>query len=77
MITRERAVLPCGCCIFVGRDGEGTVTTGAKPCCEEHQGVTDRSSGLLREAQAHPTPGRLLVEVCADVLSAAAKEMNV
>lgn len=75
MVTHERAALPCGCCIYVGRDAEGTVTTGAAPCSVEHQPITDRSSGLLRESTRHPSK-RLLVAVCADILTQAAKEIG-
>lgn len=75
--TGERAVLPCGCCIYVGRSGAmGVVGTAAQPCSAEHEQVTDRSSGLLREALQRPTSKRLLVDTCRDVLSAAAREMG-
>lgn len=75
MRTGERAVLPCGCCIYVGRRGlEGVVGTAAQPCSAEHEVVTDRSSGLLREALNRPSSKRLLVDTCRDVLSAAARE---
>lgn len=74
MVTRERAKLPCGCCIFVGL-ADGEASTGARPCTPEHEPVTDHASGLLRESTKNPKHA-LLVDVCRDILTQAAREMG-
>lgn len=75
MVTKERAILPCGCCIFVGITGTREATTGAQACSVEHQMITERASQLLAESLATPSK-RLLVDVCATMLTQAQREMS-
>jgi hypothetical protein len=76
LITRERAVLKCGCAIYVGINvANGEAATGAEACCDLHTLITDRANGLLIESTAHPT-NRPLVDVCAQLLAQAEREVD-
>lgn len=74
MITKERAKLPCGCCIYVGITTDThEATTGAQPCSLEHVLITERASQLIVESLSSPS-NRLLVDVCATLLTQAVRE---
>ncbi len=78
--TNTRARLPCGCVILVGigfdtEDGKFAPTTRSQACCEQHQLLVERADNLLREWAARPVGNRMMVAVCADALSAAAREL--
>lgn len=72
--SRERAKLPCGCVLYVGRTGSGDAATRTQACSDRHTVLVERANALLTEEQAHPTPGRELVRVCQAVLSQAARD---
>ena len=72
--TKERAVLRCGCCIFVGINSDTqAASTAAQPCSEAHEVITDLASEILRGWLPLP-PGRPLVGACRDALTKAAKQ---
>ena len=76
LITRERASLKCGCAIYVGINAEnGEASTGATPCCDLHVLIVERANGLLRESLSHPSH-RPLVDVCAQFLAQAERELD-
>lgn len=75
IMTRERAKLPCGCAMYVGRTGTQEAATRTQACQEDHTIVVERANALLVEEQTHPTVGRPLSAVCSAVLSQAAREL--
>ena len=71
--SNTRASLPCGCAIYVGIDGNMQVATRGAPCTPAHRPTIEIANALLRKSLQQPTK-KLLVNVCADLLSKAAKD---
>lgn len=76
MVTNTRALLPCGCAMYVGvlPEDDSRATTGAQPCCEEHKPVCERANQLLLEELAKPRH-ELVVNIARQALSQAAHEL--
>lgn len=75
IITRERAKLPCGCCMLVGLSADRQPATRAAPCAEKHLMVMERANQLLVESLATPSKVQLVV-VCAQFLTQASREFD-
>jgi hypothetical protein len=66
-----RAMLGCGCAIYVGRRVDNDeVATGAVPCSSEHRRLVNHATLLMRESLTEPSD-ELLVEVADRLLSEA------
>lgn len=76
MVTKERVRLPCGCCMYVGvyAEAQERATTGAQPCCVQHEVITLRANDLLLQELAQPGH-RLVIDLAQKVLSQAAREL--
>jgi hypothetical protein len=73
--TGERAVLACGCCIFVGRRSgdHHQVATATQACSEEHQPMVELAGAVLMRITMTPRP-RPMVTACVEALNEAWSE---
>lgn len=72
--TGERALLDCGCSIFVGRRSEDRqVATATQACSEEHQPMVEMAGAILMRITMTPRP-RPMVDACVEALNEAWSE---
>ncbi len=76
IVTQERARLPCGCTIYVGRSVTQDAATRAQPCSERHMPLTDRANQLLMDEVMEKRKGKRLVVLCAQVLDRAQRQVG-
>ena len=68
IITKERALAVCGCCVFVGiRLDNHEVAVVSAACVQEHMPMMTHFQMLMQLSTADPQD-RLAVEVAADLL---------
>ena len=80
IVTRERAALPCGCCIHIGVvEGPSgwAPSSRSQACSDNHQPMIELADQLFREDTARPRPGIFAVNAAAAVLTSAAREMGI
>lgn len=73
--TRERAALPCGCCIFVGVKSDGQVATATQACAEEHQVLVTTAGEILTTLTMTPRQ-RPMVATCIEALNEAVNALG-
>lgn len=80
VIVSERAFLDCGCQALIGLRVDRLPpeeTTVAYACDEDHAPLTAHFCLLLRESTVEPQVGRLLADVCDELLAQAQRYSGV
>ena len=78
VVTNSRALLDCGCSVWVGaRLDDGDTCTVAEPCSDEHQRLVRRFNDLLGWSVADGGTDRDLLDVIDEILAEAGQEVAV
>lgn len=74
VVSKERVVLPCGCCAYAGlRVDTREVCLVATECEPEHRVMRDRFYDLMKESLENPT-NRRLIDVAQELFDKANSE---
>lgn len=74
VVSKERVLLPCGCCAFAGlRCDTMEVSMVATECSPEHKAMRDRFYELMEESMKDPSD-RKLIDVAEELFEKANTE---